>query len=217
MENAKSLSDFNIFLRRWTRYSFFESFFIRTFAPIMANYQDFEQLKAFARIDGMLVVLLWTASFLCCMKMAMNPMLFLIALAIGAFSLAYAAMRLKRFRDTILDGYISYRRALAYSIMTYLYASLLFAGIQFIYFQFIDGGSFINMQLEAIKDPQAQKMMQSVYGLTPQDIEFAVENLRALTPIRIAMQFFTTNVLMGLIVSVPVALIMQRRKLPLTH
>jgi hypothetical protein len=59
--------------------------------------------------------------------------------------------------------------------------------------------------------------MQSVYGLTPRDIEFAVENLRALTPIRIAMQFFTTNVLMGLIVSVPVALIMQRRKLPLTH
>ena len=94
---------------------------------------------------------------------------------------------------------------------------MLFAGIQFVYFQYIDGGSFINMQLEALKDPQAQKMMQSVYGLTPKDIEFAVENLRALTPIRIAMQFFTTNVLMGLIVSVPVALIMQRKKMTLTH
>ena len=190
---------------------------ISTFAPTMAKYQDYEQLKAYARIDGLLVALIWTASFLCCMRMALNPMMFMLALGIGAFSLAFAAMRLKRFRDNILDGFISYRRSLAYSIMTYLYASLLFAGIQYLYFQFIDGGDFINMQLNALNDPQAKQMMQSVYGLTPQDIEFAIQNLRALTPIRMALQFFTTNVLMGIIVSVPIALIMQRKNRHFTN
>ena len=183
----------------------------------MAKYQDYEQLKAYARIDGLLVALIWTASFLCCMRMALNPMMFMLALGIGAFSLAFAAMRLKRFRDNILDGFISYRRSLAYSIMTYLYASLLFAGIQYLYFQFIDGGDFINMQLNALNDPQAKQMMQSVYGLTPQDIEFAIQNLRALTPIRMALQFFTTNVLMGIIVSVPIPLIMPRQHRHFTH
>ena len=53
----------------------------------MATIQEYEQLKAFARIDGLLVAALWTVSFLCVMKMGLNPMLFMVALAIGASSL----------------------------------------------------------------------------------------------------------------------------------
>ena len=178
----------------------------------MATIQEYEQLKAFARIDGLLVAALWTVSFLCVMKMGLNPMLFMVALAIGAGSLTFAALRLKRFRDNILDGDISYRRALGYSVLTYLYASLLFAGMQYLYFQFIDGGAFVNLQLATLSEPEAQKIMKDVYGLTKEDIDFAVENLRALTPIRIALQFFTVNVFMGVLVSIPVAFIMQHRK-----
>ncbi|MCR4852695.1 MAG: DUF4199 domain-containing protein [Prevotella sp.] len=178
----------------------------------MATYKDFEQVKAFARVDGVLVTLLWTVSFVCAMKMGKNPMLFLVALGIGAWSLAYAALRLKRFRDQVLDGFISYRRALAYSILTYLYASLLFAVVQYLYFQFIDGGEFLRQQLVMLNDPEAQKMMQQVYGLTKEDISFVVQNIGALTPIRIAMQFFTMDVMLGVFVSIPVALLMKREK-----
>ena len=175
----------------------------------MATYKDFEQVKAYARIDGALVALLWTVSFVCAIKMGQNPMLFLVALAIGAWALVYAALRLKRFRDNVLDGFISYRRALAYSILTYLYASLLFAFVQYLYFQFIDGGEFIRQQLAMLNDEEAQAMMQKVYGLTKEDISFVIQNIGALTPIRIAMQFFTMDVMMGVFVSIPVALLMK--------
>ena len=102
---------------------------------IMATYQEYEQVKAFARIDGLLVAGVWTVSFLFAMHMGQNPMLFLASFIVGAASLVWAALRLKRFRDNILDGHISFRRAFFYSILTYLYASLLFAAVQYVYFQ----------------------------------------------------------------------------------
>ena len=177
----------------------------------MATYQEYEQVKAFARIDGLIVAVVWTVSFLFAMHMGQNPLLFLASLIIGAASLVWAAMRLKRFRDTILDGHISFRRAFFYSILTFLYASLLFAAVQYVYFQFIDGGEFIRQQLAMLNDDEAQQVMQKVYGLTKEDISFVVQNIAALTPIRIALQFFSMDVMMGFFVSIPVAMLMKRK------
>jgi len=175
----------------------------------MATYQELEQVQAFARIDGAILALLWTFSFVFFIGNFYNPMMGLLFFAIGAFSLVYAALRLRKFRDNILDGYISFRRAYAYSIITYLNASLLFALVQYAYFQFLDKGFLITQYSQIATDPDFISMMQ-VYGLNSTDLKIAMDNLAALRPIEIALQFFTTNVMMGVFISLPVAMIMKK-------
>ncbi|MBR1401155.1 MAG: DUF4199 domain-containing protein [Prevotella sp.] len=176
----------------------------------MATPQEYEQVKAFARIDGALVALMWTGSFACFVGNFYNPMFGMLFFIIGAMSLVFAAMRLKRFRDHILDGIISFRRAFTYSILTYLYASLLFAMVQYLYFQFLDHGYLMGQYLNVASSPEFNEMMK-VYGLNPGELKLAMENIASLRPIEIALQFFTTDIMMGFFISLPVAMIMTKK------
>ena len=127
----------------------------------------------------------------------------------GAYSLVHAAMKLRKFRDDVLGGKISFRRAYGYSILTYLYAALLFAVAQYLYFQFLDNGFLVSQYSLQASSPQMQEMMK-LYGLTEQEIHFMLENIAALRPIDIALQFFSTNLMLGVFVSLPVALVMRK-------
>ncbi len=171
----------------------------------------FELLQAWARMDGAVVALLWTLSFASMIGFFHEASsLYAIGwFVLGAFSLAYAASRLKHFRDQVSDGIISFSRAYGYSIMTYLYAALLFAVMQFVYFQYIDQGFLVSQYTMQASSPQMQEMMR-LYGLTAQDMKFVLENIAALRPIDIALQFFSTNLMMAVFVSLPVALLMKK-------
>ncbi|MBP5278444.1 MAG: DUF4199 domain-containing protein [Prevotella sp.] len=182
----------------------------------MATYQEIEQVQAFSRVDGAVVALFWIVSFLFFVGNFSNPLLGLISFTIGAVSLVYAALRLRKFRDNVLDGSISFWRAYGYSTMTYLYAALLFAAAQFIYFQFIDHGYLMN-QYSAIAQTKEFVEMMKIYGITPEDLKIGMENIAALRPIEIALQFFSLNVMMGVFVSLPVAAIMRKKKRIIKH
>jgi len=175
----------------------------------MATIQDFEQLQAFARIDGATVAVLWLASFACFIGQFQYQMLGMGAFIIGASSLVLASLRVRKFRDNILNGIISYRHAFAYGLMIYFYASLLFAACQFIYFQFMDNGMMMSNYYEIVNTKEYKQMM-SVYGLTESDIKLAMENITSMRPIEIAFQFFTMNIIMGTAISIPVAMIMKK-------
>ncbi|MDO4159786.1 MAG: DUF4199 domain-containing protein [Prevotellaceae bacterium] len=180
----------------------------------MATREEYEQLKAFARIDGAIVGGLWILSFACFIGEFYNPFLGILAFVIGAGSLVFAALRLKKFRDNILEGVISFRRAFGYSIFTYFYAALLMALAQYVYFQFIDNGFLISRYMEMASMPEFKSMMQ-IYGLRPDDVQVAMDNIKALRPIDIALQFLTTNIILGIVVSLPMAAMIKsnyRRK-----
>ena len=172
---------------------------------------NYRVLQAWARLDGGVVALLWTLSFACLVAFfhEASSLTGIGWFALGAFSLVYAAARLRKFRDGIADGQISFGRAYGYSIMTYLYAALLFALIQFLYFQFVDQGFLVSQYTEQASSPQMQEMMR-LYGLTAEDMKFVLENIAALRPIDIALQFFSTNLMMAVFVSLPVALVMRK-------
>ena len=78
----------------------------------MTRYEEMEQLHAFARVDGVLIAGLWILSFACFVGNFVNPLFAVGAFGFGAFSLVFATLRLKRFRDEVRDGYISFRGAL---------------------------------------------------------------------------------------------------------
>lgn len=175
----------------------------------MTRYEEIEQLHAFARVDGVLIAGLWILSFACFVSNFVNPMFAIGAFGLGAFSLVFATMRLKRFRDEVLGGVISFRKALGYSLLQYLHAALLFAAAQFVYFQFIDHGFLIEHYTAMMKTPEFMEAMK-IYGLKEDDIKLVMQNMGAMRPIDNALQFFTTNVFIGAFVSIPVAFLMRR-------
>ncbi|MCI5917601.1 MAG: DUF4199 domain-containing protein [Bacteroidales bacterium] len=170
----------------------------------MATREDYEQLKAFARIDGAITGGLWILSFALFVAGFQQPMLSTLSVLTGIFSLVLASIRLRRFRDNILDGVISFRRAFGYSIFTYLYASLLLAAAQYIYFQFMDHGFVISQYMAMGNLPEFKQLLQ-LYGITAEEMKLAMDTLAQLRAIDIALQFFTMNIFMGLALSLPVA------------
>lgn len=89
----------------------------------MINVAHLVQLKAFARQDALLLALLWAASFACIVMLNAGLIGNILALATPFL----VGKRLAAFRTQALYGVISFRRAYAYSLYVFIYASLVFA------------------------------------------------------------------------------------------
>ena len=84
----------------------------------MTKIESFMQVKAFARQDGMLMALLWTASFACYTLLKAGAIADLLTISTPIF----LAWRMSKFRDYALGGSISFRRGLLHGIYTFFYA-----------------------------------------------------------------------------------------------
>lgn len=176
----------------------------------MVTRKEYEQLKAFARVDGAIIGVLWILSFACFIGEFSNPVLGIAALAVGVGSLVFAALRLRRFRDFVLEGFISFRRGYVYCLFIFFYASLLMAAAQFVYFQFLDHGFMISKYAEVMTTPEFKAMLQ-VYGVKTGEMKMFIDNLGALRPIDIALQFLTTDIILGAVTGLPLAAMMARK------
>ncbi|MFR5269641.1 MAG: DUF4199 domain-containing protein [Hoylesella buccalis] len=116
--------------------------------------------------------------------------------------------RFIKFRNYALDGVISFARGLTYGCYCIFYASLLFALVQTAYFQFLDGGHFVQIMHQALQT------MEDVYQQNGVDIKQAMETvdlMGTLKPIELAFVFMTQNLLLGALLSVIVAAIGMKR------
>ena len=93
--------------------------------------EEYIQLKAFARIDGALLSVMWIASFALYVIGMTKPMMMIGGIIIAVSSPVFTASRVRKFRGIARYGIISFGRAYIYSILTFFYASLLFAIAQF--------------------------------------------------------------------------------------
>lgn len=176
---------------------------MRTFATAMTITEAFIQLKAFARQDGAILALVWTASFMALMMSPRTPWGNLLAIATPFF----VGWRLVRFRDYALDGIISFRRGLAYSWYTFFYASLLFAIAQYLYFRYLDQGTMNALLVETARQMNAVYKEQ---GASDNQIMTALNMLATLKPIQLSFLFMMQNILIGTILSIPIAAIGMR-------
>lgn len=163
-----------------------------------------KQVRAFARQDGVILWLVWLVSFA---MLRLSPQMALGNLLVLSTPFV-VAWRLKVFRDDALDGAISFRRGLVYSFYTFFYASLLFGISQYVYFRFLDHGVLINFMTSAIDQftPNYLNM-----GMTQQDVSLTKELLRTSTPIQLAFFFMMQNLLLGGLMSIPIAAVCMRR------
>lgn len=171
----------------------------------MPTPQEFAQLKAFARQDALLLAALWIASFA---LIVMSPQSMLGALL--AFATPFVqGWLLGRFRDRVRDGIISFRRGFAYCVYCFIYASLIFALAQYVYFRFIDGGRFVQMISESVK------ILEPVYqqnSIQMESLRQATEQMSQLPPSQWVFTLLMQNVFIGFILSIPIALIVRKLK-----
>lgn len=162
------------------------------------------QLKAFARIDGALLALLWVASFAALLLQPSSAAGNLLALCTPFF----VGWRLCRFRSTALDGHISFRRGYAYAFYDFFYAALLFAVAQYVYFRWMDHGHFLALVSEAMK------VLGPVYeqsGMTAGQLSQTADMMATLTPMQWAFVFMMQNIFIGIVVSLPIAALCAKR------
>lgn len=177
----------------------------------MITREDLEQLKAYARIDGLITFGLWILSFACFVGEFNYPALGLVSMLTALTSVFIVAIRVRRYRDMVVEGAISLRRSYFYCLLVFAYSSLLFAAAQYVYFQFIDNGYIVSVYSEMTGTPEFKALM-SAYGVSHDEINTAIDGLSNLRPIDLAFQFFTTNIVIGTIISFPIALTTRKRR-----
>jgi hypothetical protein len=168
---------------------------------------EFKQLKAFARQEGTYVGLIWVVSFACFIGEFSSPLLGLTAMILAVISPFFLAMRLKKFRNNARNGIISFRRALAFCMLSFFYASLLFAIAQYIYFRYMDNGFLVSQYATMFSTPEAKSMMNAMAA--GNQIKDGINLLSSLRPIEIVFEFLSMNISIGIIISVPIAAIMK--------
>lgn len=170
---------------------------------------EYKQLRAFARIDGVWLALLWLASFSFYIMGLSNPQSTLWALLLAVATPFLMGVRLKRFRDKGLDGRISFLRGWGFVSLMALYGALLFAIGQFVYLAYFDHGYVVTAISNLLSTPEAEESIGRM-GMGDMVTE-SLQTLSSMRPIDLVLNMMPTNIMAGVVLGVPVSLLMQRK------
>lgn len=173
--------------------------------------QEYVQLRAFARVDGAYLGMLWIMCFACYIIGMNHPWISTIGSVATMLSPFYAARRLRIFRDEIRDGEISFLRSMAYYMLMFFYASTLFAMAQYAYFAFLDNGFILRQYTSILSTSEAQTMLKA-YGVSFKQAMDSINELAQTSPIMIALNIMTMNITIGILLSLPVAAVIKKMK-----
>jgi len=169
---------------------------------------EYIQMKAFARVDGALLALLWIGSFACYVLGLATPFYGLVAMLLMVATPFFVGARLGKFRDVGLGGIISLRRGWAYSVYVFFYAAILLALAQYVYFAFIDQGYLMLAFTQALSTPEAKQMIEDA-GMQ-QAVRESLESMGQLRPIDYALNVLTFNIMVGIVLGLPIGALMKR-------
>ena len=172
---------------------------------------EYIQLKAFARIDGALLsVLLIVCSALYIMGLT-SPSYGMMALILILATPFFVGIRLRHFRDDGLQGTISFLRGWVYTILMFFYGGLLLALAVFAYLTFMDQGYLMNNLHQAMTAPETAEALKQM-GLSEQ-IEQSLSMMSEMRPIDLALNMLTTTIMIGIVIGIPIAAILKKKKI----
>ncbi|RRD03002.1 DUF4199 domain-containing protein [Prevotella sp. OH937_COT-195] len=175
----------------------------------MITSEEYARMKTCSRTDGALVGVMWAVSFICMIAGFRNPSWSLASMLVGVVSPFYGFSLMRKFCRNVLGDNMGIGIALGYAIMMLLCATLILAGIQLIYFQFIDHGYFIECYGSILRSPEMAKTLES-YGLSAQDIDSTITVISEMRPIEVVIQFLAGNVILSVILSIPLAMFAKK-------
>ena len=171
---------------------------------------EYIQLKAFARYDGALLAVLWVASFVCYIVGMARPLWGMVAVVLMVSTPFFVARRLAGFRDTGRNGVISLRRGWAYTVFVFFYAAVLLALAQYVYFAYLDRGFLLMSFTNALSAPEVKQALEQA-GMQ-QAMKESLEQMGQLRPIDYALNVLTVNIMVGIVLGLPIAALMQRKR-----
>lgn len=173
--------------------------------------EEKRQFHAFARVDGLMIGAVWVASFCCYVVGLGSEVLGIVGNVLAILSPIMAYKRVKKFRDDVRDGILSFGRAVNYYILIFAYAAILLAFVQYVYFAFIDGGYLYHSYLTLFMKPEYQPLIKA-YGLTIVQISEMMEEISQVPAMTLALNIFVFNLGVGILFSIPAALMACRRR-----
>lgn len=167
----------------------------------MTNYKPTLQECAMRYGTGM--GLLWAFKFMLFplgLRIPFLQLLFIV-LTIGVPFLGYIFA--KKFRERHCDGSITFSRAFLFTTFMYMFASLFVAVVHYIYFRYIAYRSILNQ----FKETAGAELTTSL-----NQFEEAIDLLSGLTPLEMTFQLISQNMFYGMLMAIPTALIVMRKK-----
>ena len=169
---------------------------------------EYIQLKAFARVDGAMVALLWTVCFACYLIGLRNSLFGMVAIVLMVVTPFYVARRLRRFRDEDLHGVISFLRGWAFVILVFFYGAILLAVVLYVYFAYMDQGYVLLSLQQTLSSPETQAML-SQSGMST-SVEESLQMFSEMRPSDYALNVLTLNIALGIILGLPIAVLFKK-------
>ena len=169
---------------------------------------EYIQLRAFARIDGLKLFVLWLGSFLCYVQGLHSPGLGIVAMMLALMTPILSYRLLRKFRDEGLDGVISFGRGWLYVFFQFFYASLLFAIAQYVYFAYIDKGTFMSEMTELFSAPETKEAFRQM-GMG-KGIEETLSVMSQMRPIDLVLNVLVSNLFVGALLGLILAAFSKR-------
>ena len=169
---------------------------------------EYIQLKAFARIDGVWLSLLWMAAFGLYIVGLRSPGYGLAAMILAVITPFFVGSRLRHFRDEGLAGTISFLRGWAYTVYVFFYGGLLFALAQWAYLTYLDQGYMMSTITETLSVPETAEALRQM-GMT-EALDESLAMLGQMRPIDLSLNMLTTNIMLGMLLGLPIAAMIRK-------
>lgn len=170
---------------------------------------EYIQLKAFARVEGIIFGILGTAVLACLVESMQDPSLGLLT-PIGIIATPILAYyRLRHFRDSVLGGIISFRRGMAYMAFSFAYAALIMTVASYLYFAFMDNGQFLMAIQEQMMAPEVQTALNEA-GVSQTILQQEMDTLAQIRPIDIAISILSNALISGFVLSIILGFICRK-------
>lgn len=178
----------------------------------LKNPNQFRQTNAFAMNYALFFGLYWIVGLLCFVKSPAYPILSFVFYFIFASIPVVGYILLKRFRDTVCGGKISFGRGYFFTVLIYFYAALILSLACFVYFAYFDHGAFFDSYIREFSSPEMKQIVDANGGKFPaagvsiNEIKAAFEQIKSLSPTVYAANLLDLNIFFALILALPTAL-----------
>ena len=169
-------------------------------------------MQRYAMLYGVYLGIFWIVGAIFFPLGLNNPLLFFLFIGFVVCGPFLAFRYVRTYRNVICGGTISFFHAWTFSVLVYMFAALLAAAAHYIYFRFIDKGYIIDTYSSLMDDFFAQASSVDGLGVYKGQMEHALEQFSMLTPIEVTMQLFSNNIFWGILLAVPTALFVMKKR-----
>lgn len=171
---------------------------------------DYKVFQQYASLYGLGVGVIWLLAFYFSIYGIGTPGLGLlgdVCVVAGPVAAFYWA---KKYRNNVLAGSITFGNALYFFFSVYVYAVIILAAGQFIYFSYLDQGFLYNTYKEILAQPAYQQMLHSM--MNQEQVNTTLDQFREATfrPIALIFGFMGFHLVIGFVLSLFCSLFLKQ-------